>query len=56
MNMANILIVDDKEENLKAYKLALEDAGLGWNILTARNETEAQQILTETRPIDVIIT
>ncbi|PKP54568.1 MAG: hypothetical protein CVT90_00600 [Candidatus Altiarchaeales archaeon HGW-Altiarchaeales-3] len=54
--MANILIVDDKEENLKAYKLALEDAGLGWNILTARNEDEAQKILAKTQPIDVIIT
>lgn len=54
--MANILIVDDKEDNLKAYKLALEDAGLGWNILTAKNENEAQKILMEAQPIDVIIT
>ncbi len=54
--MANILIVDDKEDNLKAYKLALEDAGLGWNILTAKNENEAHKILMETQPIDVIIT
>ena len=54
--MANILIVDDKEDNLKAYKLALEDAELGWNILTAQNETEAQKILAEIHPIDVIIT
>ncbi|MBI4651305.1 response regulator [Candidatus Desantisbacteria bacterium] len=54
--MANILIVDDKEDNLKAYKLALEDAGLGWNILTARNESVAQKIIMETHPIDVIIT
>ena len=53
--MANILIVDDKEYNLKAYTLALEDAGLGGNILTARNESEAQKIITETQ-IDVIIT
>jgi class 3 adenylate cyclase/ActR/RegA family two-component response regulator len=54
--MSNILIVDDKEDNLKAYKLALEDAGLGWNILTAKNEKEAQKILTGLQPIDVIIT
>lgn len=53
--MANILIVDDKEYNLKAYKLALEDAGLGGNILTARNESEAQEII-EAQSIDVIIT
>jgi adenylate cyclase len=54
--MANILIVDDKEDNLKAYQLALEDAGLGWNILTAKDEKEAQKIITGTQPIDVIIT
>jgi adenylate cyclase len=54
--MANILIVDDREDNLKAYKLALEDAGFGWNILTAKDENEAQKIITETQPIDVIIT
>lgn len=53
--MANILIVDDKEYNLKAYKLALEDAGLGVNILTAINENDAQKII-EAQSIDVIIT
>lgn len=51
----NILIVDDKEYNLKAYKLALEDAGVGVNILTAINENEAQKII-ELQTIDVIIT
>jgi len=54
--MANILIVDDKEDNLNAYKLALEDANLGWNILTAQNENDAKKILAKTQPIDVIIT
>jgi len=54
--MANILIVDDKEDNLKAYKLALDDANLGWNVLTAKNENEAQETLKGTQPIDVIIT
>jgi adenylate cyclase len=54
--MANILLVDDKDENLKAYKLALEDADLGWNILTAKNEEEAQKIISETDLLDVIIT
>ncbi|MEW6006666.1 MAG: response regulator [bacterium] len=29
---------------------------MGWSILTAKNENEAQKILTETQPIDVIIT
>ena len=41
---------------MRAYKLALEDAGLGGNILTARNESEAQKIITEIKQIDVIIT
>ncbi|MFI5329648.1 MAG: adenylate/guanylate cyclase domain-containing protein [Desulfobaccales bacterium] len=54
--MANILIVDDKDYNLKAYKLALDDAGLGANIITAKDENEAQKILAEKIPIDVIIT
>lgn len=54
--MSNILIVDDKEDNLKAYKLELEDAGFGWNVFTARNENEAQEILNKIQPIDVIIT
>ena len=54
--MSNILIVDDREDILKSYKGELEDAGLGWNILTARNEHEAQKIITETQPIDVIVT
>lgn len=54
--MAHILIVEDNEPNLKSYKLALEDAGLGWNILTAKNENEAQKIIDETQSVDVIIT
>jgi adenylate cyclase len=54
--MANILLVDDKDENLKAYKLALEDSGNGWNIITANNENEAKTILSENRVVDVIIT
>lgn len=54
--MANILIVDDKDYNLKAYKLALEDAGLGGNIFTAKEENEAQKIINKVQTIDVIIT
>jgi len=54
--MANILIVEDEEQNSKACKLALEDFGLDWNILTVKNEKEAQKIITGTQPIDVIIT
>jgi adenylate cyclase len=54
--MANILIVDDKNENLNAYKLALLDSENGWNILTATNEIEALKILTSKTSIDVIIT
>jgi len=54
--MANILIVEDREDELKSYKLYLEDANLGWNIFTARNENEAKKILEDVREIDVIIT
>lgn len=54
--MANILIVDDKDYNLKGYKLALEDAGLGAKIFLANNEIEAKKILCEDHDIDVIIT
>ena len=53
--MPNILIVDDRDDILKAYKLGLEDAGLDWNVLTAKNENEAEIILRE-QPIDVVIT
>jgi len=54
--VANILIVDDKEYNLKAYKLALEDSGLIGNILQAKDENEALKIINENQPIDLIIT
>ena len=54
--MANILIVDDQNENLNAYKLALQDSGLGWNILTANNELEALKIISDVTIMDVIIT
>jgi adenylate cyclase len=54
--MANILIVDDREDILKSYKSELEDAAFGWNILTVRNENEAKQLLDEMQSIDVIIT
>jgi adenylate cyclase len=54
--MTNVLIVDDQEENLKSYKLYLEDAGLGWNILTAKNENEAKEILSKVHPIEAIVT
>lgn len=53
--MANILIVDDREDILKSYKLGLTDAKLGWNIFTAKNENEAETVVKE-KPIDVVIT
>jgi len=53
--MASILIVDDREDILKAYKSYIEEAGLGWKIFTARSESEAQKAI-EVQPIDVIIT
>lgn len=53
--MANILIVEDREDELKAYKLYLEDSGVGWNIFTAKNENEAKIVL-DMQAIDVIIT
>ncbi|MBA7591222.1 Adenylate cyclase 2 [subsurface metagenome] len=53
--MANILIVDDRGDILKSYKLGLEDAELGWNIFTAKNENEAKTVVTE-QQIDVVIT
>ncbi|MFZ6012141.1 MAG: adenylate/guanylate cyclase domain-containing protein, partial [Bacteroidota bacterium] len=49
-------IVDDKEYNLKGYKLALEDAAIASKIHLANNENEAKQILCSSNPIDVIIT
>lgn len=54
--MSTILLVDDKDENLKAYKLALEDSGQDWSIITAKNEDEAKNVICESRIIDVIIT
>jgi adenylate cyclase len=54
--MANILIVDDKNENLNAYRLALQDSGYNWNILTANNENEALKIISGPDTIDMIIT
>lgn len=54
--MVNILIVDDREDNQRAYKLALEDEGLGWNVFVASNERDADRIIREGESIDVIIT
>ena len=53
--MANILIVDDREDILTSYKMALEDAGLGWKIFTAKNEHEIENILSKNE-IDLVIT
>lgn len=55
MTMPNILIVDDREDILKSYRLGLEDANLGWNILTAKNEKKAETIVKR-HAIDVVIT
>ena len=52
--MANLLIVDDCLDILNSYRIALEDAEIEWNILTAENEDEAEKILEEI-PIDIVI-
>lgn len=53
--MPNILIVDDRLDILESYKLGLDDTNMDWNIFTAKNEKEAERILSE-NPIDVVIT
>jgi len=53
--MPNILIVDDREDILESYKIEIEDRNLGWKIFTAKNENEAEKILSENK-IDVVIT
>jgi adenylate cyclase len=52
--MTNVLIVEDKEENRKAYKLFLDDAKLGWNISTAKDENEAKDILPKIKPEAIV--
>ena len=54
--MTNILIVDDKEYNLKAYSLALTAGEITANIYTAHNEEEAKTVFVKEPKIDVIIT
>jgi class 3 adenylate cyclase/CheY-like chemotaxis protein len=54
--MARILIVDDKNYNLNAYKLSLEDAELNASILFASNENEAIAVLESADGIDLIVT
>ncbi len=53
--MSNILIVDDREDILDSYKMAIENKKLGWNIFVARNENEASEVLSKNN-IDIIIT
>lgn len=52
--MANILIVDDENENIRSLRRFLEDAGMGWNILTAQSEEEFMAVVKENKP-DVVI-
>ncbi|MFM9985997.1 MAG: adenylate/guanylate cyclase domain-containing protein [Flavobacteriales bacterium] len=54
--MANILIVDDKDYNLSAYRMAIEDAIPSANIQLASNEIEARQKLKGEEKFDVVIT
>lgn len=53
--MPNILIVDDRQDILESYRLGLEDAKMGWNMFTAENEKEAENMLSDNL-IDVVIT
>lgn len=53
--MSNILIVDDRLDILESYKLGLDDENMDWGIFTAKNEKEAEKILSENL-IDVVIT
>lgn len=58
--MPRVLIVDDEVENLNALKRALADENPTWEILTARSEKKAKQILHKQKaarcPIDVVLT
>ncbi|MHC4085848.1 MAG: adenylate/guanylate cyclase domain-containing protein [Planctomycetota bacterium] len=53
--MSNILIVDDRDDILKSYKMGLKDAQLDWEILTAKNEKEAELLLKK-HSFDIVIT
>ncbi|HNY80045.1 MAG: adenylate/guanylate cyclase domain-containing protein [Sedimentisphaerales bacterium] len=58
--MARILIVDDEVENLKSLKRALGDENPEWEILTAENEADGEEVLRNhlkaRQPIDVVLT
>ena len=58
--MPRILIVDDEIENLESLKRALGDENPNWEILTAKNESEGEQILQtqldNREPVDVVLT
>ena len=54
--MITILIVDDYEKILLAYKLILEEEIENVNIITAKNEDEAIKIIQSDVKIDIIIT
>ncbi|MBU7025969.1 MAG: adenylate/guanylate cyclase domain-containing response regulator [Theionarchaea archaeon] len=53
--MPNILVVDDRQDILESYKLGLDDSKMGWDIFTAENEKEAENMLSDNL-IDVVIT
>ena len=53
--MPNILLVDDDPSIRRSYKRGLDDAKMGWNIFTAKNENEARRMLSRNE-IDVVIT
>ena len=58
--MANILIVDDEQENRDALKRALGDNNPNWRIQVAAGESDASRILREQikkgEPVDVVLT
>jgi adenylate cyclase len=56
MGIANVLIVDDQEMNLKAYRLTLEDSGMNLNIFTAKDENQAKEIIRKVSRLDVVLT
>ena len=53
--MSNVLVVDDRQDIRESYALGLNDADMDWNIFTAKDERETEEILSE-NCIDVIIT
>jgi len=58
--MSRILIIDDEIENLNSLKRSLGDENPDWEILTAKDESEGENVLREhleeKKPVDVVLT